>query len=147
MKKALPPTYFYAAIVLMVALHLVLPLVHWVRWPWRFAGVLFLVAGSVLNVWADGLFKKHDTEVKPFRESSSVVVEGPFRFSRNPMYLGGILSLVGVGLLLGSLSPFLVVPVAAVVMTYRFILQEERDMERQFGERYLEYKRRVRRWI
>lgn len=145
--RPLPPTYFMLGLVAMLALHLLLPVARLVGSPWRYAGVPPVALGVFLNLWADGLFKRHGTEVKPFRDSSALVVEGPYRFSRNPMYLGGLLILGGAGLLLGSLTPWLVVLLLAWLATAHFIVPEERDLERQFGERYLESKRRVRRWI
>jgi protein-S-isoprenylcysteine O-methyltransferase Ste14 len=139
------------ALVAMFALHFPIPLfmrrIRLIPWPWSLLGALPLLAGIVLNLWADGLFKRHETEVKPFRESRALVTEGPFRFSRHPMYLGGMLMLSGVALLLGSLLPFLILPVAFWVVSVVFIVQEERDMIRQFGDRYRQYSRRVRRWI
>ncbi len=145
--RPLPPTYFMLGLVAMLAAHSLVPLARIVGSPWRYAGVLPIALGVLLNLWADGLFKRHGTEVKPFRDSSALVLEGPFRFTRNPMYLGGLLILAGAGLLLGSLTPWLVVLALTWLATAHFIVPEERDLERQFGVRYLEYKRRVRRWI
>lgn len=146
-KRPLPPIYLYAALAAMVLLHFVLPIVRIIRWPWRVLGAFPLAFGVVINIWADRLFKKYDTEVKPFMDSSTLVTEGPFRISRNPMYLGAICILAGLGVLLGSLSPLAVVPVMFWLATAHFIIPEEADMERQFGRRYREYKERVRRWI
>ncbi len=63
------------------------------------------------------------------------------------MYLGGALIFLGLAILLGSALPFLVIPVMFWLVTMHFIQHEERDMERQFGSQYLEYKRKVRRWL
>jgi protein-S-isoprenylcysteine O-methyltransferase Ste14 len=145
--RPLPPVYFLAGLIAMLALHFALPLARIIGPPWRYAGAVPVLAGVVLNLWANGLFKRHGTEVKPFRDSSTLVVEGPYRLSRNPMYLGGLVALAGAGILLGSVTPFLAVAVMAWLATAHFIVPEERDLERQFGERYLEYKRRVRRWM
>jgi protein-S-isoprenylcysteine O-methyltransferase Ste14 len=146
-KGPLPPAYFGIAVLLMVALFGLLPgprLV--VGWP-RFIGVVGLIAGLYLNIASDRLFKKYDTEVKPFRPSNALVVEGPYRYTRNPMYLGMALALLGIGILFGTLSPLIVVPLWCWVMNRRFIEPEERDMESQFGEQFTDYRRRVRRWF
>ncbi len=147
MKKPLPPTYFTCGLLAMALLHLLVPGPRLVHWPWRWLGVIPILDGLLLNLWADRLFKRHKTEVKPFRESTSLVVEGPFRISRNPMYLGGALIFIGAALLFGTVTPWIVVPVMAYLALAHFILPEEEDMERQFGEAYREYKKKVRRWI
>ena len=88
MKKALPPTYFLGAIVLAVTMHFLLPLRQLLAFPWRLTGLAPLVIGILLNLLADHTFKKHETTVKPFEKSSSLVTGGVFGISRNPMYLG-----------------------------------------------------------
>jgi len=149
--RPLPPTYFYLAIAAVFALHFIprlfLPSLRLIPWPWSLLGIPPLLAGTALNLWADGLFKRYGTEVKPFRESSALVTEGPFRISRHPMYLGGMLILLGLAVILGSLLPFFILPLAFWFITVQFIIPEERDMMRQFGDRYREYARRVRRWV
>ncbi len=146
-KRPLPPTYFLVAIIVMIAAHLLFPLVTLISTPWRYLGALPLLMGVVLNLCTDRLFKKYGTEVKPFRDSSALILEGSFRFSRNPMYVGALMILIGICLLLGSATPFAVVPIIFWLATVHFIVPEEGDLERQFGDNYLEYKRRVRRWL
>ncbi len=146
-KKALPPTYLYASIVVMVALHLLYPGAHIIPTPWNFLGSVPFVLGLVINVLADRAFKKHGTTVKPFAESTHLVTTGMFRFSRNPMYLGFVLVLIGIAVLMGSLTPYAVIAVFAILMDVTFIRVEERMLEKAFGESWLQYKRKVRRWI
>jgi protein-S-isoprenylcysteine O-methyltransferase Ste14 len=76
-----------------------------------------------------------------------MIVEGPFRFSRNPMYLGMILALLGVCVLLGSPGPSPVPVVFYLIMRFVFIPAEERTMEETFGEEFERYRHAVRRWI
>lgn len=145
--RPLPPTYLVVSLAVMTALHLMFPLIKLITSSWRYLGVVPLVLGVVLNLWADRLFKKYGTEVKPFRDSSALVAEGPFLISRNPMYLGGMLILAGGAVLFGSITPFAVIPIAFWLTTAHFIIPEERDLERQFGEAYRDYRRRVHRWL
>ena len=146
-KPILPPTWLFASVVLMVGLHFVLPLARIVPAPWNLAGLLPLVVGLWLNVRASGLFRRASTTIKPFERPASLVADGPYRFSRHPMYLGMALVLVGVGVMLGTLGPLVVVPAFVWAMEVAFIRAEERDMEAVFGEEYRAYRRRVRRWI
>ena len=142
-----PPTFLLLAILLMVALHFALPLVQLINAPWRWHGVFPLALGMALVLWPAGLFNRAGTTIRPFERSSALVVGGPYRLSRNPIYLGMAIILVGVGVLAGSLTPFLVVPVFMVLIERRFIRKEEAMLEQAFGASYAAYKARVRRWI
>jgi protein-S-isoprenylcysteine O-methyltransferase Ste14 len=146
-KKPMPPTLFLGAIVSMAGLHLLLPGGR-LCLPWRWVpGVVLILLGIVLNVWADRLFKQHATTVKPFQESSSLITEGVFRLSRHPMYLGMVLILVGLALLVGSLTPWIVVVAFGILADSVFIRPEESMLEETFGEEYRRYRGRVRKWL
>ena len=105
--------------------------------------------GASLGIvfWARMLFVKAGTTVKPFQESSELVMMGPFNLTRNPMYLSMTVFLLGLAILLGSLTPFFIIPFFVWIITKRFIRVEERMLEQRFGESYRAYKARVRRWI
>jgi protein-S-isoprenylcysteine O-methyltransferase Ste14 len=100
-----------------------------------------------MNLWADALFKKRNTSVKPHELPNSLEVSGPFRISRHPMYLGMAAILVGLAVLLGSLITFAVPVLFILVMELLFIPMEDRNLEQAFGAEYQAYKKRVRRWI
>jgi protein-S-isoprenylcysteine O-methyltransferase Ste14 len=143
----LPPLWFLIALVVEVALGRWLPLDRWLP-PWlRLVGVVFVGVGVVLAVWARGLFKRSGTGVRPFSPSTQLVAEGPYRFTRNPMYLGLTLMLLGTALLTGALSPFLVPPLFMILITALFIRYEEAHMHATFGADYDAFKRKVRRWL
>ena len=73
-----PPVYFLAAIIVMVCLHLLLPGAQLIQSPLRYAALILVVAAIALVLWAAGLFRKAETAIKPFQESSALVVRGPF---------------------------------------------------------------------
>ena len=146
-RRVLPPVYFLFSLFFMFALHWLLPIVRILHGPARLLGALLVLAGISMAMWSRMLFTKADTTIKPFQESSALVIQGPFRFTRNPMYVSMILVLIGTALLLGSLSPWFVVPVLAFILDRRFIRVEERMLEHTFGESYRSYQSRVRRWI
>lgn len=145
--KILPPTYLYAAIGMMVILHLLMPGGRLLSGPLVLLGLIPLVTGVVFNLLADRAFKQQDTTVKPFDEASTLVTTGVFRVSRNPMYLGFVLGLIGIALLLGSAVPWLVIPVFVILINRRFIRTEEAMLEARFGPSFRDYTRRTRRWI
>ncbi len=143
----LPTHYLLIAILSMIALHFFFPLVNIIPTPWTLLGLLPLASGVIINLIADKAFHKADTTVKPFQESTSLITEGVFRYSRNPMYLGFLLVLIGIGLLFGSLSPWFILPIFTFLMAKVFIRVEERMLEAKFGPAWLVYKEKVRRWI
>jgi protein-S-isoprenylcysteine O-methyltransferase Ste14 len=146
-KPLLPPTYLAIAVIVMVALHFLIPVAHIIPFPWRLAGLLPLALGATLNLCADGAFRKAGTTVKPFQESTALITGGVYRICRHPMYLGFVLILLGVALLLGSLTPFLVIPLFAIAIDRTFIVPEERMLSRDFGPTWDEYREKVGRWL
>lgn len=145
--KVLPPTYLWVAIAIMLALHFLFPLTRIIPWPWNLLGIVPLACGLAFNLIADNAFRTARTTVKPLEESNVLVTSGVFRISRHPMYLGFVLSLIGIAVLLGSLVSFFVVPVLAVLMDRVFIQVEERVLEAEFDQAWLDYQAKVRRWI
>lgn len=146
-KSLMPPTYFFAAILVMVGLHFLLPIVKLVPNPYNYIGGVFLLAGIVVNIWCSKLFEGAKTTIKPYEQSSSLVTGGPYRFSRHPMYLGMAVSLAGLAILLGTVTPMLIVPLFIAVADRVFMVVEEKAMEETFGDTCRDYRKRVRRWI
>jgi protein-S-isoprenylcysteine O-methyltransferase Ste14 len=146
-RKVIPPVYLLLAFGLMEALHYLAPLGRFIEPPYSYLGAVPLLAGLFMSATAAGSFRKAGTPVVPFEPSTVLVTSGFFRYTRNPMYLGMVLMLVGVALLLGSLGPLVVIPVFVWIIQSNFIRGEEQFLEDIFGEQYLSYKRKVRRWI
>jgi protein-S-isoprenylcysteine O-methyltransferase Ste14 len=127
--------------------HYAVPVMIVIRRPYSYLGVIPMVLGLILGTRAAAEFRRAGTGFDLRGGSSALVTSGPFRFSRNPMYLAMLTWLLGLAILLGSLVAF-VFPVLFWLLADFFIIPlEERSTERLFGERYLEYKRHVRRWL
>lgn len=146
-QRAMPTTYLFIYLVAAIVLHFFFPVRQIIHAPYTYCGLPLIVLGIGLNIWADGLFKKKKTAVKPFEKPSALIREGPFRFSRHPMYLGFVILLAGTATLLGSLITFLVPIAIFVTLEMLFIPHEEKQLEKTFGKRYLDYKNQVRRWL
>jgi protein-S-isoprenylcysteine O-methyltransferase Ste14 len=144
-----PPFIMFFAAALMWVLHRWLPLVEWPGPPWDRLGGFIVAAGIAVSASAFWRFKRAGTTVNPRDpgKASHLVTDGIFRFSRNPMYLGLLLVLIGWALLLGSASPWLVPPLFAVSITHLQIIPEEQALARLFADEYLEYQRGVARWF
>ena len=143
----MPPVYLLLALLASYGLDRFLPIVDLVPELLRYLDLLPVVAALWIAGKSARRFGQRETTIKPFEESSALVTDGYFRYSRNPMYLSMLLLTTGVAWLLGSLTAFLPVPFLYAVLRFRFIAMEEGMLEQKFGVEYLEYKRQVRRWV
>ena len=146
-RKILPPVYLLCALLAMAALDYYFPLWQWARSPFNYAGALPLLLGIIVAGIAARAFVRAGTPVIPFETSTALVTDGLYRFTRNPMYLGMVMVLVGAGILFGSVTALLPVPLFFWIIVRNFIRGEERFLESLFGQHYLDYKARVRRWL
>lgn len=142
-----PPVFFLLALAAALIAHRYAPTAQLIKAPWTYLGLLFMAAGFTMAIVSAGAFVRAGTPVVPFRETTALVKTGFFRFTRNPMYLGMVLVLLGVNVLLGSLSPFVFLPLFIWIIQRRFIDHEEKLLEQKFGPDYIQYKKRVRRWL
>lgn len=143
----LPPVFFLLFLLASIGLHYTVPLMRIVPPPWNFAGALVIVLAVAMAALAAGAFARADTAIIPFQPSSALVTGGFYRFTRNPMYLGMLLTLLGADVLMGSLTPFLLLPLFMWVIQQRFIRHEEAILVDTFGDEYRAYRERVRRWL
>ncbi len=126
---------------------------HYVSLPWdagdvsRPLGWLLLGTGLGLFLWTLWTFRRHRTTVNPYAGASTLCTEGPFRFSRNPIYVGDWLLLAGGTLLLNTWWAWIFAPLIWLTIRYGVIRHEEAHLEAKFGDAYRAYKARVRRWI
>jgi len=113
----------------------------------HYSGWALIDAGLLLMLWAGLLMLWRKTTVNPYGQPVKLLEDGPFSFSRNPIYLADSLIYCGIALLWGSLWPWLLLPVLIYSMQRGVIVHEERLLTRLFGEAYGDYCQRVRRWL
>jgi protein-S-isoprenylcysteine O-methyltransferase Ste14 len=107
-----------------------------------------LLAGFVLLMGtAVGSFRRRRTSFLPFRPATTLVIAGPYRYTRNPMYLGAAMLVVTLGFWLNTWWPILLLIPTLVIIQRYVIDREESYMRRRFGAEYDAYSREVRRWI
>jgi protein-S-isoprenylcysteine O-methyltransferase Ste14 len=139
--------YFLILLVLSVLQGFIFPGPVFLLPPFTYAGFLIIGFGCALALWSRSLFLRNSTTLQPSEEPTSLVTAGPFRISRNPIYLGMAAILLGVTVVQGTLVT-LVFPVMFVTVIELFMIPgEERNLEKIFGESYRDYKKRVRRWM
>jgi protein-S-isoprenylcysteine O-methyltransferase Ste14 len=144
----LPPLLYGVAVVLAL-------LLNWV-WPLSilsstataiWSGVALLLLSGALAIWGKRTMQNAGTNINPLQPATSLVITGPFRFSRNPLYLSLTLLFAGLSLVANTLWGFIVLVLVLVVLHFGVILREERYLEAKFGESYRQYRSQVRRWL
>ncbi len=145
-----PPIIYLIAIAISIALGLLYPL-PWISTPLSdilFAAGWLLVAAMVaLDFSAMRTMARAKTTIRPDKASEHLVTTGAFSFTRNPIYLGNTLLMIGVGLITGIVW-FLPLAIVAAFDTQKLAIErEEKHLEARFGKRYRDYAKRVRRWI
>ncbi|TPN84401.1 methyltransferase family protein [Aquimarina algicola] len=147
MKKIIPPILFLFCIILMVTIKNLFVFKIIFPSPLNYIGIPLIVLGLIMTVIVRKRFEKIDTEIHSFKSPRKLVTNGLFKISRNPIYLGFTLSLLGVWVLLGTVIPILGCLLFFVMTNHHYIPYEEKLMENTFGNEYKEYKSKVRRWI
>jgi protein-S-isoprenylcysteine O-methyltransferase Ste14 len=142
-----PPVWLLLHAAAALALDRWLPLATLIRLPWTHLALVPGLLGVGIGLWSVVLFRRHGTPIVPFTESTALISRGPYRFTRNPIYLGLTLLLVSEVVLLGTLSPWIVVPSFFLILRQQFVLKEEALLRARFGAGYEAFCERVPRWI
>ncbi len=146
--KILPPIWFFLFLFGGLAVHYFVPSARVFDISYPIIGITLVVFGLVLPMYASSIFSKEGTEILPTSETNSkLVTYGPFKYTRNPMYLGLVTALLGVAVWVGSLPMFVAAALDFCVLNFVFIPFEEAKMSRIFGGEYENYRVKVRRWI
>lgn len=146
-KSILPPTYFFVLLGLSVVTIFLVPVIEFNYFPFNLFGILLIIFGLVINIRADQLFKIRHTTVLPHEKPTFLTVDGPFKISRHPMYLGMAAVLLGTALLSQTLIAFLFPIIFVLIIEIKFIPIEENNLWQVFGADYSRYRAQVRRWL
>ncbi len=143
---SVPPNYFYFFILLTVPFRFLFPGLNLIPNIWNLSGLLPIFLGLYL-VWKPyKQFMEHNTP-ENFDTATCIVSDGLYKYSRNPMYIGGVVFLIGLAVLLQNIIGFITPVLFFLVMNYMFVSFEEEKMIRECGDDYSEYMKKVRRWI
>lgn len=142
-----PPRIAMAFLLLSGGIHLAMPESWSSNVEYRLGGVVAALLGFALMIRAWWLFRKLDNAICPTADTSAIIVSDVFSLSRNPMYLGIVLILIGMALFVGSWTVLIASVAYLLVLNHTFCRYEEVKLEALFGDSYRAYARRVRRWL
>ena len=115
--------------------------------PYAWIGSAVIAVGVALGLWAVVRFRKAGTRPEPFKPTTAIVDNGPFRFTRNPIYMGMFIGQIGLAIAFDSLWILAMLVPFFFTLRYGVVAREEAYLERKFGGTYLDYKSRTRRWV
>nr|WP_286174071.1 isoprenylcysteine carboxylmethyltransferase family protein [Rhodobacter sp. NTK016B] len=141
----MPPVWAAGTFALQIILSWAAPLVRFGGWAWPL-GWLLLGGGLALAGWSAFWFWRKKTSIEPHETPSTLIVEGPYRLNRNPIYTAMAICLLGTGLLVNALSALVLVVLFPPLITRRFIRHEEQSLHDAFGPEAERYMARTRRW-
>ena len=142
-----PPLIYVAGLVLGLVLERTFPAVVLPRTVSQAAALVCLALWIGLTVWSVGSFRRNRTSLIPIKPATALVISGPYRFTRNPMYVGMICLYLALSLWFNIFWALILLPIVIGVVRYYVIAREERYLESKFGDEYVQYRARVRRWI
>ena len=141
------PPQLYKIFIVIMLLFMVVFKKRSIHFPYNMIGVILFFTGVLIALAAKRLFKKSDTPLSPEAKPEKLHTKGIFNFTRNPMYLGIVIGLIGIaitsGLLFNLFFPF----IYFIIMNIYFVRKEEANLEKEFGNKYNEYKKETRRWV
>lgn len=147
MKKLfIPPVILLLCFLLIILFFFLLPDLNLVPFPYNLSGIIVAFTGFIIMGKSRDLFRKHNTTLA-FEKSSYLISEGIFSKTRNPMYAGMFILLLGFGVCFMNVFSIATSFVFLLIIHLVFIPKEEKWMYDSFGQQYLDYKRQVRRWI
>jgi len=148
MKKLLPPALFLLSALIMGIVCWAFDFEHYILFPYNLIGLLFLAAGLLLAQMSKRLFLKMKTNVNTFEDPDKLVTSGFYRYSRNPMYLGFLISIIGMAILYqGSVSSFVLAIIFFIAEDRWYVKFEEKAMSKKFGMAFEQYCSNTRRWL
>lgn len=142
-----PPYIAFLLLFLSWLFDYLFPQSRFIYGKYKYIGILIFIFGLSITFSSFYLFKKNKTPLMPGQKPTFMVAAGPYKFTRNPMYLGVTIALLGAAIYIGNLLSFFAPIIFLLVMNYYFVPFEEKLLEKIFGKQYLNYKKKVRRWI
>ena len=145
-KIIIPPVFLFTSLLIIVIIYFLMKNFNIIRFPYNLLGIALIIFGILIVGKSKQLFIKHNTP-HSYEKSTTIVEESIYKYSRNPMYFGMIVFVLGFSVCFGNIIGIIIPFIFLYIINFVFIPFEEKKMEATFGKQYLEYKSRVRRWI
>ncbi|MGD0464525.1 MAG: isoprenylcysteine carboxylmethyltransferase family protein [Tepidisphaeraceae bacterium] len=142
-----PPLIFLAGFLVGLLLEWLVPLDRLSATTVKCIGVVVALASGILALWGRAAMRRAGTHIDPRAPALAIVTDGPFQFTRNPLYLSLVLLTLGAALVFDLLWVIVALIPVVLIIHFGVILREERYLASKFGQTYLDYKRKVRRWV
>lgn len=146
-REPYPTVYFVVIFIVMLALHRFWSVAEFIPRPWSWSGLVLVALGLVLVYGTQIWLRRMRTTVAPYETPRTLVTAGPFRLSRNPVYLGFVIVATGAAIIFGTLTPFIGPPLLWWILDRRVVPIEEGILADSFDEDWRAYAARVRRWL
>lgn len=143
----IPPVWLIGSLLIMWFWHSMLPIVKFGGIASKTVGALLIVAAMAIAVYSVLQFQKSDTPVHPRRKPTTLLTDGLYEYSRNPIYLAMVTLAFGAALCFGSIGALIPVVALFWILQDLFIAGEEHHIEQNFGDEWREYAAKTRRWI
>lgn len=144
--RAWPQLFVLGAVVMGLAVDLILGLDR-PHALFTLVGGPLVAAAVLTNLWCARLMREHETPIQANRPATALVTDGPYSYTRNPIYASYVALVFGLGLVLGSWTLTLLAPFVAVALHYISVLPEEHHLQQKFGEKYAQYTSETPRWL
>ncbi len=142
-----PPVVFLLVILLGAGIDYVWPIGMGVSGNGALIGGVLILMGATIAILVNAEFKRRNTAIEPWKPTTNIITDGFYAWSRNPIYLGFCMLSIGIGIALNSFWIFISFVPGALAVQITAIIKEEKYLEEKFGQEYLDYKRKVRRWL
>ncbi|MHA1947268.1 MAG: methyltransferase family protein [Candidatus Hodarchaeales archaeon] len=146
-KELISPQFLNVGLLITIGIHFLVPIHIIVTFPYTVFGLILIPFGFLLNIWSVRELNRNNTTINFTETAIKLVISGPYSISRNPIYLSGVILSLGFAIFLGSLTMFLFPVALLLILNFIYIPIEETRLQEIFGEKYLIYKKKVRRWI
>lgn len=145
--KIKPPYIAFTLLFFSWLFDYLFPQFRFIYGTYRYIGVLVFIFGLSITFSSFYMFKKNKTPIIPGQKPKYMVASGTYSLTRNPMYLGVTIAITGVAIYIGNMLSFITPLIFFLAMNYYFVPKEEKLLENIFGKKYIEYKKKVRRWL
>ena len=144
---AFPPLIYGGTLLVGLLLHVLVPIGRLPALPARLSGAILFLGSGALAAWAQNAMRRAGTNIRPDQPSTTIVIDGPFRFTRNPLYMAATGLYAGAALLIDAVWPLVLLAPMLMIIEWGVVHREERYLEAKFGDTYRAYRSRVRRWF